>query len=110
MENAVYLSIASGVATTLIAVSLFFYLPLTARFFRWYTRWVRRSIRQVEPFGTRPGTRYATLAFGIISVAGRRLCLACYLTLLLGIVIPIAITIIAFEFGFSIIELPTPPI
>lgn len=102
--DAVYLTLVSAVAVTLITVELSLYLPATHWFGRWYARWTWKNIRKVRPFGCNRIVRNFTRAFGVVAVGGWRVVLALYLAVLLWFVVPITLTLLTFSLCFHMIH------
>jgi hypothetical protein len=102
--DAVYLTLVSAVATTLIAVELSLYVPATRWFGKWYARWTWENIRNVRPYGRGRIVRDFTRAFGMAAVGGWRVALGVYLAALLWFVGPIALTLLTFSLCFHMIR------
>jgi hypothetical protein len=102
--DAVYLTLVSAVAMTLITVELSLYLPATRWFGKWYARWTWQSIRNVQPFGRNRIFRDFTRAFGMVAIGGWRIVLGLYLAAILLFVGPILLTLLTFSLCFHMIH------
>jgi hypothetical protein len=101
-EQTANLTVGTTVCATLLSVWLFLYMPLTLRLARWYVRRSLESISNVHPLAPAGAAPYVTQGFGIVAVAGWRLCLACYASVFLWVVVPVASSLMALSFSFSL--------
>jgi hypothetical protein len=101
-DPAVWLTVVGAIAATLVAVGLYFYLPLVSRALRWYVRGTWRRLRRVRR--DRLGAAGWLLAITEwLAVAGTRLSVALYATFVMLVVAPILGTFGCFMLAAALI-------
>ena len=99
-----YLTLVAGAGGAVLAMVLGLYVPLCSRFLGWYARWTWRAISTVRPLAVAPQLQPLARGFGMVAVAGWRVCGGVYIAVLFIVVVPVLLFFGTFILAAATIE------
>lgn len=101
-----YYTVVGALAATLMAVALYFYLPLVSRLGRWYLARLRRQLRRLSQLAHDPTSSSAIEVGEAFSAVAAHLAFALALAPLLLAVVPLFATMWSLQLAAALITAP----